>query len=262
MKKVILFLALICGAAYTQAQLVSNVRAMQQDTTLVIVYDLNGQANTNLQVSFDGGSTFKPAKTVSGEIGKSTAAGNNRIVYWNATKDEGYFDCDKMVFKVTATGRIAAEKPVVAEVTPGEELEYRWRHVYQNGNNDITRGYKGFLRDNCPQAYRAYKSKWHGMFWGGLLTTFCAAPFCVGALLDGSSFGMGTCFGMMSACVITGIPLMCCSTIAARRHSVKVYNSTCGALDATALESKKKSESAVQLSLGTSANGLGLALQF
>ena len=100
------------------------------------------------------------------------------------------------------------------------------------------------------------------MFWGGLLTTCCAAPFCVAALIDGSSFGMGTCFGFMSACVITGFPLMCCSTIAARRHSVKVYNSTCGVLDATAFESNHTPEPAVQLSLGPTSQGLGLSVQF
>lgn len=261
MKKVILFFTLISSAVFAQAQLVSNVRAMQQDTTLVIVYDLRGQANTNLQVSFDGGATYKPAQTVAGDIGRSTPAGNNRIVYWNATKDAGYFDCDKMVFKVTASGRIAQERPV-AQGTPGQELEYRYRHVYQNGNEDITRGYKNFLRSNCPEAYRAYKRKWHGMFWGGMLTTFCAAPFCVGALVDGSSFGLGACFSMMSACILTGIPLMCCSTVAARRHSVKVYNNTCGMLDATAFESHKTPEQVVQLSLGPTSQGVGLSVQF
>lgn len=256
MKKIALFFALLC-TAYVHAQVVSNVRAMQQDTTLVIVYDLKSSATTSLQVSFDGGKSFIPARSVNGDIGK-TYSGNNRIVYWNATKDAGYFDCDKMVFKVIASGRNLYDNAGIA----GHQLSYRSCHVYQEGN-DITRGYKNFLKENCPEAHRAYKRKWHGMFWGGLLTTCCMAPFTVGAVLSNNSFGMGVCFGLMSTCILTGIPLMCCSTVAARKHSVKVYNNTCGLMDATAFEYNNPIDrSTLQLSLTPTNNGVGLSLQF
>lgn len=255
MKKIALFIALL-GAIYTQAQVVSNVRAMQQDTTLVIVYDLKSQATTSLQVSFDGGITFMPVHSVRGDIGR-TSAGTNRIVYWNATKDAGYFDCDKMVFKVIASGRNLYE---TTAAVPGNALEYRNCYVYQNGTN-ITYGYTDFLRANCDEAYRAYKRKWHGMFWGGFTTTCCMIPFTLGALFSRSQFGMGACFGMMSACILTGIPLMGCSTIAARRHSVKVYNNTCGLLDISALDMYPV-ENPVQMSFGTTSQGLGFSIQF
>lgn len=255
MKKINLLFVLLC-AMYTQAQVVSNVRAMQQDTTLVIVYDLKSTATTKLLVSFDGGNTYTPTNSVSGDIGKTTA-GNNRIVYWNATKDVGYFDCEKMVFKVTASGRNLYANTAV----PGHYLEYRSRHIYQDGN-DITYGYKDFLRTNCPEAYKAYKRKWHGMFWGGMGTTICMIPFTLGAIFSDTEFGFGACFGMMSACIITGIPLMCCSTIAAKKHSVKVYNNTCGILDVSALQESSKNEVPIQLSLGPTSQGLGISLQF
>jgi hypothetical protein len=255
MKRILLFFALV-SAMYMQAQTVSNVRAMQQDTTLVIVYDLKDAATTELQVSFDGGQTFAPANSVTGDIGQQ-AAGNNRIVYWNATKDVGYFECDKMVFKVIASGKNLYESTAVA----GHKLTYDHYHVYQDGQ-DITYGYKGFLRNNCPAAYRAYKSKWHGMFWGGLGTTVCMIPFTLGAIFSDSEFGMGACFGMMSGCIVTGITLMSCSTITARRHSVKVYNKSCGLLDATAFDSSRLKDTPIKLSVGTSNQGIGLALQF
>ncbi len=263
MKRITFFFALIC-ALYTQAQSVSNVRAMQQDTTLVIVYDLRNTATTKLQVSFDGGNTFTPAQSVTGDIGY-TNAGNNRIVYWNATKDAGYFDCDKMVFKIIATGRNLDEN-IATTAVPGTALTYDHRRVYQNGS-DITREYKGFLRNNCPEAYRSYKRKWHGMFWGGMFTTLCSVPFCLGGILciaggESDVFGMATCFAFMSTSFISGITIMSCSTITARRHSVKVYNNKCGLLDNTSWQSPATSEKPIQLSLGTSNQGIGMALHF
>ena len=248
----------------SKAQLVSNVRAMQQDTTLVIVYDLHGPATTKLQVSFDGGNTFVPASSVTGDIGK-TAAGSNRIVYWNASKDAGYFDCDKMVFKVIASGRI--QNTVTSTAATGHELVYIRGGVFQNGQN-ITREYKSFLQNNCPEAYRAYKKRWNGMFWGGMATTLLSVAFIGGALgiaIDGSSnegFGIGAFSGLAGLCFFTGIPIMCCSTISARKYSVKAYNNSCGLLDVTAFDGSLSTEVPLQLSLQSSSQGLGLALQF
>lgn len=278
MKKIALFFTLfitVCahaqlvgrpmGSSGSQTQLVSNVRAMQQDTTLVIVYDLQGPATTKLQVSFDGGNTFIPANSVSGDIGKTTA-GSNRIVYWNATKDAGYFDCDKMVFKVVASGRVVAEKPQ-SNAVAGNALVYDRYRVYQNGV-DITRNYKGFLQANCPEAYRAYKRRWHGMFWSGLASTLCAFPFIAGSIIAAESsnggngaFAIGACGGLAAICFYTGIPLMCCSTVSARKFSVKAYNNSCGLLDATAFDGALNN-APLQLSLKPASQGLGLALQF
>jgi hypothetical protein len=81
-------------------------------------------------------------------------------------------------------------------------------------------------------------------------------------LINGTSFGAGVCFGMMSACFLTGLPLMCASTTAARRHSVKVYNNTCGLIDATAFDANQSKAQTVQLSLGPTSQGIGLSVQF
>jgi len=276
MKKIALFIALLCTicahaqlvgrlSSESQTQLVSNVRAMQQDTTLVIVYDLQGPATTKLQVSFDGGNTFVQANSVSGDIGKTTA-GSNRIVYWNATKDAGYFDCDKMVFKVVASGRIQTE---VKSATPsGHELVYVRGHVMQDGK-DITKGYKAFLQSNCPEAYRAYRKRWNGMFWGGFATTLASIAFIGGSLgvsinyrsSSNEAIGIGICAGLAGVCFYTGIPVMSCSTISARKYSVRAYNNSCGLLDATAFEGSLNN-APMQLSLKPASQGLGLALQF
>ncbi len=257
MKK-ILFLLAFLSAVTVQAQVVSNVRAMQQDTTLVVVYDLKNAATTKLEVSFDGGLTFIPANSVSGDINK-TLPGNNRIVYWNATKDVGYFDCDKMVFKITASGRNL--NTYANNGVSGHAISYKHYRVYQDGS-DITPDYKNFLRNNCPQAYRAYQRRWHGMFWGGLATTICMIPFTMGAIFSDNDFGMGACFGLMSTCIVTGIPLMCCSTVSARKQSAKVYNNTCGLLDMTSLQNTHLEDPQIKLSFTPTTYGLGLSLQF
>ena len=264
MKKIALFIALLC-AICSQAQVVSNVRAMQQDTTLVIVYDLQSSATTKLFVSFDGGVTFVPANSVSGDIGR-TYGGNNRIVYWNATRDRGYFDCDKMVFKITASGYNAAAPTQTTQAVAGDQLEYKFYHVYQNGKDITYNDYKGFLRNNCPEAFRAYKRQWHGMFWGGFAALYCVIPFTMGGIVSiGSNrdgFGFGTCIAFACMSGVTGITLMSCSTIAARKYSVKVYNRTCGATGTTAFEDSKKNEVPLQLSFGTTSQGLGMSLHF
>jgi len=272
MKKILFSLFALCGALCINAQVVSNIRAMQQDTTLVIVYDLSAIANTKLQVSFDGGATFRDAKYVSGEIGQQQAAGTNRIAYWNAVKDAGYFDCSQMVFKVIASN-IKGQKPV-EYATTNEILSYRKGKVYQE-YQDISKGYKYFLKNNSPEAYKVYKQKWHGMFWAGFGTFFIASPILIGSSMvvlgnaesarkkgnyydyGYGEFGILLGFGCLSWC--TGLTLMCASTSYARKHSVKAYNASYGSTPYTLAPTKK---TPVELHLGATGNGLGLSLHF
>lgn len=102
MKKLFLLLPTLLLNYALMAENVSNVRAMQQDEKVVVVYDLLQNATTSLYVSFDGGKSFQTANSVSGEVGQSQMAGSNKVIYWNAVQDAGYFDCPNIVFKVVA----------------------------------------------------------------------------------------------------------------------------------------------------------------
>ena len=260
MKKILFTLFLIPFVSYVSAQTITNVRAMQQDTMLVVVYDLNASAKTRLQVSFDGGETFRDAKYVSGEIGQQQA-GRNRIAYWNAVQDAGYFDCPNMVFKVVASN-IKESSPVAQPVQAATgTLVYDHRHVY-DGSRDITYGYKNFLRNNCPEAYRAFRQKKSSMVWGGILCSFIIAPgFAVlgtYGVADGGVYWAAAGYGMMSLSFITGITLMSASGSVARRHSVGVYNNSCAGRTSAYNDTKAP----MKLVLGTSADGIGLAFQF
>lgn len=250
MEKIFTLFLLAC-ATCAQAQVVSNVRAALQDTTIVIVYDLQSDATTNLEVSFDGGTTFIPATSVVGDIGKTTI-GDNKIAYWNAVKDAGYFDCDKMVFKVIASD-ILLNIP--------RELSYEHFHVYQDGQ-DITKHYVAFLAQNCREAYRTYMITFVGMIIGGAWAALLTIPIGIDASYKSSIFGKV--YGAINATAYaaTGISLMCCSAFAARRYSVKEYNKINGFLDNTALNKKTANSHPMQLSLGQTSEGIGLALHF
>lgn len=264
MKRILFSLFALCGTICLHAQVVSNVRVMQQDTTLVVVYDLNATATTKLQVSFDGGATFRDAKYVSGEIGAQQTSGTNRIAYWNAVKDAGYFDCNQMVFKVIASNIRNQQLPISQSADVPEILTYRRGKVFKDYQN-ISQGYRYFLKNNSPEALHVYRKKWHGMFWSGFGTCY------IGALLMGTSFialdskskyevadfGLMLGFGCLAG--VTGLTLMCSSTAYARKHSVKAYNENYNA-NPYALAPNKNIP--VELRLGATDNGLGLSLHF
>ncbi len=94
----ILFLfAFICN---TFAQNVSNVAFYQEGTNVVVTYSLDKVTEVSLHVSTDGGKNFStPLKKVSGNVGKNTLIGVNRIV-WDVLSEREKLTGSNIVFLV------------------------------------------------------------------------------------------------------------------------------------------------------------------
>ncbi len=101
----IFLLCLLQGAAgLLSAQSVSDINFYQEGKNAVITYSLDKQADISLQVSTDGGATFSgDLRHVSGDVGKSVATGQNRIV-WDVLAERDKLVGANIVFRVSATG--------------------------------------------------------------------------------------------------------------------------------------------------------------
>lgn len=72
---------------------VENVRLQQElDRRVSVRYDLkaeDGVADVIMHYSLDGGATWMPLTSVSGDVGRSVQAGTLRRATWNAVQDLG-----------------------------------------------------------------------------------------------------------------------------------------------------------------------------
>lgn len=87
-------------------QAVQNVRATQENTKVLITYDLNDPSGkpyfVKVLMSKDGGSTFgDELKYVSGDV-KNTVPGQGKKITWDADQEVSYYNGDA-VFRVEAT---------------------------------------------------------------------------------------------------------------------------------------------------------------
>ena len=112
-KKLVVFMATLWGINVTlPAQTVSNVQFEQVDNKVKITYLLDKQADISVSVSEDGGKTnSSPLQQVSGDVGKSVAAGT-KILWWDVLAERESLvgsnicfkvspsDCDKLSFTV------------------------------------------------------------------------------------------------------------------------------------------------------------------
>ena len=81
--------------------IVKNIRASFSDTAVYVFYDLEKSADVELYVSLDNGQSFSgPLKNVAGNIGKNQDYGNGKIIVWDAHKEFGDFESDKVKFKI------------------------------------------------------------------------------------------------------------------------------------------------------------------
>jgi len=74
----------------TLAPTISNITASQNSGSDILIfhYDLNEAAQTNLDISSDGGASWNVAKTtITGDINSAVAAGASKTVTWNAATD-------------------------------------------------------------------------------------------------------------------------------------------------------------------------------
>jgi len=115
---IVLIFILLTGFIFSSnAQEIKNIRVMQKDNQVNVLYDLTGKGQTfkvDLFYSIDEGKNWKgPLKGVTGDVGINVKPGNNKQITWDVLSEpqmeEGY-----MQFKVIAE---TTELPKTTEVT-------------------------------------------------------------------------------------------------------------------------------------------------
>ena len=102
--KHILLILLFFQAITTHAQKVSNVTFRQEQSSIIISYDLETKkpCKISLFVSTDDGKTWQgPLKKVTGDVGAKIASGNHSIT-WNVLEEFEELRGDKIKFQIRA----------------------------------------------------------------------------------------------------------------------------------------------------------------
>lgn len=111
MKKSILTTALlvITGLVFSQTGSITNIQPAQRTDGSMIVdvsYDLSGTEpdyTVGIEISFDGGTTFLPADSVTGDLGDGIQPGAGKSIVWKfGAEYPGQFS-NQMIVKLTAT---------------------------------------------------------------------------------------------------------------------------------------------------------------
>ncbi len=98
----IFFLLFAFSVAF--AQNVTNVSFHQEGNKVIIMYDLDKQADVSVFMSTDGGGTFGNAlQHVTGAVGKNVPAGTGKRIEYDALADYDNLQGDDFVFKVKAS---------------------------------------------------------------------------------------------------------------------------------------------------------------
>ena len=117
MKQIYLFLLFFCTIAQLSAQTVSNVRANFTDCHVEVEYDLETPRSVDLILKYsgDGGNTWIPCGTVSGDI-TNQGAGNNKLIIWDNQADNIHWG--KITFQVEVPVFVGC--PVKSTLPAGE----------------------------------------------------------------------------------------------------------------------------------------------
>jgi len=106
--KIITILFVVIGIITSQlsAQKVTNVKATQQNKTVIVNYKVEGGASdriysSNLYYSTDGGNNYSKCKST---IAKYAKPNQTAQITWNVTNDIDYLGGSDIVFKVSAFG--------------------------------------------------------------------------------------------------------------------------------------------------------------
>jgi hypothetical protein len=112
----------------------------QADTVIVVPYNLQGYRNrlytVKLSYSNNNGTSYKgPLRSVTGDVGDSIRAGNDKKIAWKFKRDNPYFDGKNISFKLEVI-----EKPKIAQGGPQNAL----RSILMPGLGDtkVRNGYK------------------------------------------------------------------------------------------------------------------------
>ena len=106
MKKsqLLLLLLVVLQTSITLAQKVSNIAYRQEQSTIIVSYDLETKTpcRIDLYVSTDGGKTWKgPLKKVTGDAGTKISSGKNSII-WNVLEEYNELRGNNIKFQVRA----------------------------------------------------------------------------------------------------------------------------------------------------------------
>lgn len=99
-KSIILTMCLFVGLQIAVAQEhVTNIRARQEDRTVIIKYDLKVRSEVKMLISLDDGQHYTDTMKVTGHINKVIPAGKSKVIRWSAFRDLGYGDYSEIRFK-------------------------------------------------------------------------------------------------------------------------------------------------------------------
>ncbi|PLX17853.1 MAG: hypothetical protein C0597_06760 [Marinilabiliales bacterium] len=107
LKNLLLIIAFL-GFSRSFAQQIENLRIKSFEDKINLMYDISheksGQLfNVKVLCSENGGQTFEvPVNTVSGDIGQNIEGGKDKIIIWDALKDNQNLKGDNYVFKIIA----------------------------------------------------------------------------------------------------------------------------------------------------------------
>jgi uncharacterized protein (TIGR02145 family) len=137
--KHILLILLFFQAVTINAQKVSNITFRQEQSTIIVYYDLETKTHCKISlfVSTDDGKTWQgPLKKVTGDVGAKIASGNHSIT-WNVLEEFEELRGDKIKFQVKADAQVRTNTPDIKTVKIGSQ---KWTvknldvSTYSNGD--------------------------------------------------------------------------------------------------------------------------------
>ncbi|MBP9995266.1 MAG: SUMF1/EgtB/PvdO family nonheme iron enzyme [bacterium] len=163
---IITLVCLLTGISMKAQNNLSNINVQQQDTVIYVSYDLQQKSDIYLYVSLNDGRSFLgPMNYVSGDVGYNVRPGDNKVIFWYAVSEMGYFSNSNVRFKIVAKSskdgylkkanlqyaRVDGEKPF--EIGMTEVTIYQYAQFVENTGYKTTAELSG------------YSHVWNGSSW-------------------------------------------------------------------------------------------------
>ncbi len=113
--KHILIIIILLHVVTTNAQKVSNIAFRQEQSTIIVSYDLESKTpcKVSLYVSTNGGTTWQgPLTKVTGDVGSKVVSGNHNIT-WNVLEEFEELKGNSIKFQVKAINTVIINLPTV-----------------------------------------------------------------------------------------------------------------------------------------------------
>ena len=236
---------------------VSNIRVQKIDNILLIMYDLERQADIEVYASFDNGVTYRgPLQHVIGAAGNKIAPDRDKIVVWNIANEIGKTDTLNPVIKIVSFNESAGSKIITSSITEKKSfLVADGRNVYFEGRILTQPEVQEMMGNiNAVQFYNKGITKNRT---GNILILSYGGAVCMSSILcatfaknswDGLALGFVVSSITAFPALVSGIILKSTSKNPIKK-SVNMYNST-------------SNQSGVDLKIGVTGNGVGLVMNF